>query len=231
MTYTRSLEIAAIADEQNWKASETEKSNLNAGIEVSAKRKNWRITTGLGTLKLQESTNYSTQLTTTEYLYAKKIVNNEYTTTPRGTRVVLLADVKVDSTTSTTSQNDCPTCEIELNYVNIPLTLQYEVGKKRLRYFAEGGINTLINTRNSGQYATLNESNQTWTISDLQSSSAVNNVLLLANASVGANYCLSSSWELWTSYSHRIGLGSVFATYEHKPSWRGVRAGVSYKIR
>lgn len=238
VNYEKSVVLpVSLRDENNNLGNSETQSSWNYGINVGLKKGNWMLSTGLGVLSLREKTNYITQKEAYTYTTAPRIVNGEYTTTPRGTRVALVSQTTIDSTLVSTTSNACNDCNVSFNYVSVPLSLQYNFGKSRLRYFAEAGVTASFLQNAKGDYAlpeviTIDSVSQSnGVIVDLTKSEDVSKMLLQANAAVGVKFWLTPRWNLWTSYGYGMGLNSMLSTYEQKPTLQNLRVGVEFKLR
>ncbi|PCJ63904.1 MAG: hypothetical protein COA58_14835 [Bacteroidetes bacterium] len=211
--------------------SETQNS-INYGINFGVQHKKIRISTGLGMLSLREKTFYTESSFEYVFTTAPRITNTKYTTTPRGTRVVLIGQVKADSTEVSTSNYICNGCDVEFNYITVPINVQYTIGKRRLRYFGDVGLNTSFFKDAKGDYAqVVGEQNSQIEVVNLSSTSDVSKILLHANASIGTQYWISPRCNIWSSFGYGLGLNSMFESYEQKATLRNLKVGLEYKLR
>jgi len=238
VNYTKNTVLPEKAsDEQNNLGKSTAQNAYNYGLNVGVKKGNWMLSSGLTMLSLKEKTYYTESQEEYIYITAPRISNAEYTTTPRGTRVALISQEKVDSTLLSSTNQICEGCEVSFNYVSVPVNLQYNFGKKRLRYFAEAGLTASFLVNAKGTYALRKNANKDITvlpiteIVDLSTSEEVAKMLLQANAAVGAKYWLTPRWNVWTSCGYGLGLNSMLTSYEQKPTIQNVRVGVEFKLR
>ena len=238
VNYTKNTVLPENAsDEQNNLGKSNTANAYNYGLNVGVKKGNWMLSSGLAMLSLREKTYYTESQEEYTYINAPRISNAEYTTTPRGTRVALISQEKVDSTLLSSTNQICEGCEVSFNYISVPLNLQYNFGKKRLCYFVEAGISASFLINAKGTYALLKNANKDITvlpnteIVDLNTSEDVARILLQGNAAVGAKYWLTPRWNLWTSYGYGMGLNSMLGSYEQKPTIQNVRVGVEIKLR
>jgi hypothetical protein len=238
VNYAKNIVLPEVeSDRDNNLGKSTAQSSYNYGVDLGVKRGNWMLSTGLGVLSLREKTYYTESMSDYEYITALRISNTEFRTTPRGTRVALISEQNVDSTLVETVRQICEGCEASFNYVSVPLSVQYNLGKGRLRYFAEAGVTASFLQNAKGNYA-FSQLTQvdtlvvnTTTIVSLDNSSEVANVLLQANAAVGVKFWLSPRWNVWSSYGYGLGLNSMLGNYEHIPSIQNLRVGVEFKLR
>jgi len=211
--------------------------SFNYGVNVGVKRGNWMLTSGLGIVSLLEKTYYTELEEEYSYIQSPKISDINYTTTPRGTRVALVTQQTIDSTLSVSTRQVCEGCEVSFDYVSVPLNLQYNLGKRRLWYFAEVGVSASFLTSAKGTYATLKNANGHLTVRssvqlvDLSTSDDVAKMLLYGNAAVGAKFWLTPSWNLWTSYGYGTGINSMLRSHQQKPRVQNIRLGVEIKFR
>ena len=226
-----------IADKEGNLGKSDAQNSYNYGLNVGVKRGKWMLSSGVGVLGLNENTNYSETSEAYTYSTVPRITNNQYTTTPRGTRVVLVTQQNVDSTLVSTTSQVCEGCDVSFNYISIPLNLQYNFGENRLRYFAEAGLNTLILQKARGNYALLQQiqadsiSVSSTSIVALENSEEVFKVVLQANVAVGVKLWLTPRLNLWSSYGYGLGLNSILSGYEQKPKNQYLRVGVEFKLR
>ncbi|MDB4161585.1 hypothetical protein N9772_04380 [Bacteroidia bacterium] len=227
-----------ITDEEGNLGQSNAQNSYNYGLNVGVKRGKWMLSSGIGVLRLKENTNYTETSETYRYTTVPKIANNRYATTPRGTHVVLITQQKVDSAVvRTTSRQVCEGCGVSFNYISVPLNLQYNFGKNRLRYFAEAGLNTLFLQKARGNYALPQQmladsiAVSGTSIVALASSEEVSKIVLQANAAVGVKLWLTPRWNLWSSYGYGLGINSILSSYEQKSRTQYLRVGVEFKLR
>lgn len=238
VNYTKNAVLPKyVSDEENNLGKSNTENAYNYGLNVGVKKGNWMLSSGLAMLSLREKTYYTESQEEYTYVTAPRISNTEYTTTPRGTRVALITQEKVDSTLLSSTNQICEGCDVSFNYVSVPLNVQYNLGKKRLHYFAEAGVTASFLVSAKGDYATLQNTDVDITvlpnteIVDLSTSEDIARILLQANAAVGAKYWLTPRWNLWTSYGYGMGLNSMLGSYEQKPTIQNVRVGLEFKLR
>jgi cytoskeletal protein RodZ len=238
VNYTKNTVLPENASDEQGNLGKSNTANAyNYGLNIGVKKGNWMLSSGLAMLSLREKTYYTESQEEYTYINAPRISNAEYTTTPRGTRVALISQEKEDSTLLSSTNQICEGCEVSFNYISVPLNLQYNFGKKRLRYFVEAGISASFLINAKGTYALLKNANKditvlpTTEIVDLSTSEDVAKMLLQTNAAVGAKYWLTPRWNLWTSYGYGMGLNSMLGSYEQKPTIQNVRVGVEFKLR
>jgi hypothetical protein len=238
VNYTKNAVLPINAsDEGDNLGKSTAENSYNYGLNVGVEKGNWMLSSGLGMLSLREKTYYAESQEEYTYVTAPRISENDFAFTPRGTRVALITQEKVDSTLISSTDQICEGCEVSFTYVSVPLNLQYNLGNKRLRYFAEAGISASFLINAKGRYALLKNTDVNITvlpnteIVDLSTSEAVARILLQANAAVGAKYWLTPRWNLWTSYGYGMGLTSMLGSYEQKPTIQNIRIGLEFKLR
>jgi hypothetical protein len=238
LNYTKNTVLSENAsDEHNNLGKSNTENAYNYGLKVGVKKGNWLLNSGLGMLSLKEKTYYTESQEEYTYVTAPRISKNDFAFTPRGTRVALITQENVDSTLLSSANQICEGCEVSFNYVSVPLNLQYNWGKKRLRYFAEAGVTTSFLVSAKGDYALLKNADvditvlPTTEIADLSTSEDVAKILLQANAAVGAKYWLTPRWNVWTSYGYGMGLNSMLGSYKQKPTIQNLRVGLEFKLR
>lgn len=238
LMYAKSVVAPDFITDENNNLGKSETQNLyNYGLNFGIKKDNWTLSSGIGFLSLKENIFYTASSKEYEYITAPRISNSEYTTTPRGTRVALVSMQNVDSTLVESADQVCEGCEVSFNYVSVPLSLQYNFGKYKLRYFAEAGVTASFLQNAKGVYATLKDADSDFAVLpstqlvDLSTSEDVSKMLIQANAAVGVKFWLTPRWNLWSSYGYGMGLNSMLGSYEQKPTIQNVRVGVEFKLR
>lgn len=223
-------------DNDNFSKSSPQQS-VNYGINVGVKKGKWMLSTGIGILELSERTFYTTQMDEYEYTTAPRITNAQYTTTPRGTRVALITETRIDSTLISTTVNECAGCEVQFNYVSVPLQVQYTAGRSRVRGFLEVGVVASFLQNANGVYATLKDANSDLAVVpstqlvDLSTTDEVSKILMQASAAVGAKLWLAPRWNVWSSYGYGFGLNSMLRSYEQNANLQNVRVGLEFKLK
>lgn len=226
-----------IIDEERNLGNSTTTNWYNYGLNIGVKKGGWMLSSGIGFLSLRQNTFYTQS--TKEYVYTivPRISNANFTTTPRGTRVALITQTIVDSSLITIVEPNCSRCEVAFNYVAVPLNVQYNFGKSRLRYFAEAGMTASFLQNATGVYATLKHpySNvaalPSVQLVELSTSEDVSKILLQANTAVGAKFWVAPRWNIWSSYGYGMSLNSMLGSYDQKPTIQNVRVGVEFKLR
>ncbi len=238
LMYAKSVNTPQFLTDEEANLGKSEAQNTyNYGLTIGIKKGQWMLSSGLGFLSLREKTFYTDTKLAYQYTTAPRISNTNFTTTPRGTRVALVSQQKVDSTLVTSTQQVCEGCEASFDYVSVPLSVQYNFGKSRLRYFTEMGLTASFLQNASGEYATLKDVYSDLTvvpssqIVDLSISDDVSKILLQANVALGAKFWLTPKWNLWTSYGYGMGLSSMLGSYEQKPTIKNLRVGLEFKLR
>lgn len=224
-------------DRENNLGKSNAEASYNYGLNIGFKRGKWMLSSGIGMLHLKEKTYYTETNDAYTYVTAPRISNSAYTTTPRGTRVALITQENIDSTLVSTTDQVCEGCDVSFNYISVPLNLQYNFGKDRLRYFVEAGLSASFLQKAKGNYAIPaiipNDSVflPNTPIVSLANGEEVSKMLLQANAAIGVKFWLSPKWNLWTSYGYGMGLNSMLSIYEQKPTIQNLRVGVEFKLR
>ena len=224
------IKLNGLIDENNHKTNENELQSMGYGMNISAQKNRWKFTTGFGMLSLQQKTNYNITTTEKTYIYRKKLLNRNYTISPRGKPIALIGDVIVDSTFSTSQQDVCPDCIAKFDYWSVPLQLNYQtITRGRVSYFGGLGLNIDILKKAKGLY-TASANDGILDVVDLDEK-LVAKRLIRINGSIGVRYGLAKSWGLWSSYSYGYGMKSMLNSYDQIPKTNTIQFGVEYKIR
>ena len=224
------IKLNGLIDENNHKTNENELQSMGYGMNISAQKNRWKFTTGFGMLSLQQKTNYNITTTEKTYIYKKKLLNRNYTISPRGKPIALIGDVIVDSTFSTSQQDVCPDCIAKFDYWSVPLQLNYQtITRGRVSYFGGLGLNIDILKKAKGLY-TASANDGILDVVDLDEK-LVAKRLIRINGSIGVRYGLAKSWGLWSSYSYGYGMKSMLNSYDQIPKTNTIQFGVEYKIR
>ena len=224
------IKLNGLIDENNHKTNENELQSMGYGINISAQKNRWKFTTGFGMISLQQKTNYNITTTEKTYIYKKKLLNRNYTISPRGKPIALIGDVIVDSTFSTSQQDVCPDCIAKFDYWSVPLQLNYQtITRGRVSYFGGLGLNIDILKKAKGLY-TASANDGILDVVDLDEK-LVAKRLIRINGSIGVRYGLAKSWGLWSSYSYGYGMKSMLNSYDQIPETNTIQFGVEYKIR
>ena len=224
------IKLNGLIDENNHKTNENELQSMGYGVNISAQKNRWKFTTGFGMISLQQKTNYNITTTEKTYIYRKKLLNRNYTISPRGKPIALIGDVIVDSTFSTSQQDVCPDCIAKFDYWSVPLQLNYQtIARGRVSYFGGLGLNIDILKKAKGLY-TASANDGILDVVDLDEK-LVAKRLIRINGSIGVRYGLAKSWGLWSSYSYGYGMKSMLNSYDQIPKTNTIQFGVEYKIR
>lgn len=224
------IKLNGLIDENNHKTNENELQSMGYGMNISAQKNRWKFTTGFGMLSLQQKTNYNITTTEKTYIYKKKLLNRNYTISPRGKPIALIGDVIVDSTFSTSQQDVCPDCIAKFDYWSVPLQLNYQtITRGLVSYFGGLGLNIDILKKAKGLY-TASANDGILDVVDLDEK-LVAKRLIRINGSIGVRYGLAKSWGLWSSYSYGYGMKSMLNSYDQIPKTNTIQFGVEYKIR
>lgn len=228
--YKTVIKLNGLIDENNHKTNENELQSMGYGMNISAQKNRWKFTTGFGMISLQQKTNYNITTTEKTYIYKKKLLNRNYTISPRGKPIALIGDVIVDSTFSTSQQDVCPDCIAKFDYWSVPLQLNYQtITRGRVSYFGGLGLNFDILKKAKGLY-TASANDGILDVVDLDEK-LVAKRLIRINGSIGVRYGLAKSWGLWSSYSYGYGMKSMLNSYDQIPKTNTIQFGVEYKIR
>ncbi len=208
---------------------------FNVGIDLSVRRKNSTFNTGLEKSDYSMVTHYPVTQRNVTYDTAFRLINKQFTQTPRGSRVALVANV-VDSTEETSTATECLNCKVKFNYVNIPLKFGYEWHRKRMGIFASGGIQFSLLTGASGALALTEEMIELEGASilkkeNLRTADVLNRHLTMIAFGTGIKYNLSSVWELRSEFTYRKSMNAVFRSRDYPWQSSGITVGLMYRVK
>lgn len=208
---------------------------MNNGIDLSVKKGHWNLVSGLELASYRIQTNYSVSTESHQIESYFKMVNRNYTQSPRGSRVALITQVN-DTNTTRTSSVQCQNCEVEFNYVNIPLFLQYEIGKRRTGLYVSGGMIASRLTSASGQYALTDRVQEIngvsgFELESLENSDKLNKWMMMTGFGMGIRHRLSPKADIKAGYSRYASLGSMFKQTNHTLLSQNYSVALSYRIK
>jgi hypothetical protein len=228
-SHTNNKSVASsIVDDLDNLTNSTELMSYNYGLKFSLAKGNWSIYSGVLNNKLQEKTNYSSSETYYDYETKLRMIDGSYTTTPRGTRVVLVQEEKVDSTLVSKSVPICTDCNTQINYVSVPIGLQYSFGSRKLTYFGEvAGLYSRL-TSVQGDYALVGNSEEIEIrevdITDL------NRNIFSGSVAFGIDYKVISRVSIWSSLGVRQTMQSTLKSYDQNARVYPLRVGVKVRL-
>lgn len=205
-------------------------STFNYGLQLRAQRGKWSIGSGLMLTSTNEQTNFTSSESSYTYKKGLRVVDTAYTTTTRGTRVILVEQVIVDSTQVITKSIECEDCQNEINYLTIPLFVRYNFGKSRLRYFGELGGTLAFIQKNQGQFAVVEKASNTVAIRSLESVD-LNSMIVSLTLNAGAQYHINNRISAWTSLGIRNSRTSTFSNLNHLTKVTALKVGIEYRLK
>ncbi len=205
------------------------------GIDYRIQRKKWFLMSGVQTGTYSLETNYSSTLHQVTYDTTFRLLNKQYTQTPRGSRVALVGNT-IDSTVVHASRTDCPNCTVKLQYVSIPLRLGYEWAYRRVRINPSLGVRVNFFSKGQGRLANPNvfiqeEGWQKMQETDLSKDGFMRNYFPQVGYAIGLNYRLSSRLDFRGEYLQWNATSSVFLQSESKLKENGLSLGLIYRLR
>jgi len=222
-------DISGLSDASQ-KLNEKTMNSWNYGVHVGIGKGDWIFRSGLEYTGLREQTNYETVIDNWSYDSTLVIKKSSYTETPRGTRVAILG-YDIDSTLSQERFVDCPDCEVQFNYLTIPVNAQYNLGLGRHSIFAEAGIRYSFLLSASGKYSTNPEQGVSSSMIDLSTTDVLERSLLSAQVGLGYKYHLNHRLALTGALQMSTALGSMFSNYDHAVRLNGMRVGLEWRVR
>ena len=230
--YTKQLS----AEMESKTASQQAMPSNNFGLQLRLQHKNWSVLTGIGQTNLYEQNNFVTSETTWDYTTSYRLIQDEYTETPRGKKVSLIKK-EIDSVGTTTNRIDCPNCETKISYINVPLALQYELKRNRVVAFGQVGVNMAILQNAAGLYAvdwvqkTPTDDAEMLVLPLEDNLDYLNPKLWQTQATMGLKYRITSQWNIWGNYSVSQSANSVTTKYEQQALLQQFGLGIEYKLK
>lgn len=201
------------------------------GINGAAYKNNWKINLGLGATQMREQNTYVAQEYSYTYDTSYALVDRNFDQTPTGRNRALIAQKVEVSSVDSTEYAICESCKTTFSYIDIPLSVQYQFGKSRMKFIGEIGGGLSILTRANGYYTlahTLGE-NGSYEVGPVEKTD-LNRVLYNGNAALGLSYRINSKLTMYSSYGMRWYQTSMTKNYEQVPILRGIRIGVELRL-
>ena len=104
----------------------------------------------------------------------------------------------------------------------------YEMGKKRFRFYVEVGLNTAIRLKQKGYYTTF-ENNQ-YRVVNLKNNDLTNAILFQSYTAFGVKYAMGKSFNILGGYGFSKGLNSMVKGYVQKPNGQFFNLGLELKL-
>lgn len=205
-------------------------SAMNYGLSLKVKKGKWSIGTAILLTSLNERTNFTQATTSYQYQTAYRLVDSDFSTTSRGTRVILIEEVIVDSTVVTDENVICKDCQNELTYLEIPLFARYDVNLSRLTLFGEVGGSLAFLRKNSGDFALLSEQGKTIEVRQTNDGD-LRSMIPFVSLNAGVAYQISARISAWSSIGIRTSNQSAFVGFEQQTSLSSFRLGLQYRLR
>ncbi len=221
---------------QSKTASQQAMPSTNLGLQLRLEYKNWSVLSGIGQTNLYEQTNFVTSETTWDYTTSYRLIQDEYTETPRGKKVSLIKKEN-DSVGTTTNRIDCPNCETKISYINVPLAVHYELTRNRIVGFGQVGINMAILQKTTGLYAVDLVQKATTDEAEMlvlpleDNLYYLNPILWQTQANVGLKYRITNQWNIWGNYGVARSVNSITTKYGQRALLQQFGLGFEYRLR
>jgi hypothetical protein len=212
---------------QSGSLSETTQPSMSYGVQAYAKRGKWNLRLGINYLQLEEKINFQEESYNTSYDTSIVLVTRNFETTEHGKTTALVKKVIV-GTSDTTVQTVCLNCQTRFSYIEIPVALQYEWGKSRLKYFAEAGFGVSFLKKADGFYSTeliSTDKGNEYIVKEITNAD-MNKRLWSTNARLGLKYKLYSNLGVYGSYGYKYYHTSAMKSYNQRPSLEVVEFGL-----
>ena len=219
--YTRDV------NKQLLKTDEQTLNRVGYNLQFMAQKNRWGIKTGIGLLQLAERTNYQSINKSYSIDTVYKLVNPNYGLSPNGNLIALIKK-KLDTTTTVWNTVANPNALAQFTYLKIPLMANYEMGKKRFRFYVEAGLNTAICLKQKGYYTTF-ENNQ-YRVVNLKNNNLSNAILFQSYMAFGVKYAMGKSFNIVGGYGFSKGLNSMVKGYVQKPNSQFFNLGLELKL-
>jgi len=209
------------------KADEQTLNRTGYNLQFMAQKNSWGIKTGIGLLQFAERTNYQSINKSYSIDTVYRLVNPNYGLSPTGNTIALIKK-QLDTTTTVWNTIANPNAIAQFTYLKIPLMVNYELGKKRFRFYIEAGLNTAILLKQKGYYTSF-ENNQ-YRVVDLKNNDLTKGVLFQSYTAFGFKYAIGKSLNLLGGYGFSKGLNSMVKGYQQKPNTQFFNLGLALKL-
>jgi hypothetical protein len=212
--------------------SEVPLSVMEYGLYGGVQSGKWLINIGVSKTYFQEQTNYESYQYNYTHDTSYTLVSSNFGTTAGGKNLGLLKRTIESTVYDSISKIDCLDCLAKFSYINVPISVQYEVTKTGFKYFGEFGFVSSFLNDQSGLYtlsATSSELGTYYQVGSL-TSDKVQKVLLQASAQVGLKYECFTRYHLVGSYRYQIAFNSMMKDYNQKLKTHGVLLGLEYSF-
>ena len=231
------LYYLALTSEYDWytrnenklllKADEQTLNRAGYNLQFMALKNRWGIKAGIGLLQLAERTNYQSISKSYSIDTVYRLVNPNYGLSPTGNSIALIKK-KLDTTTTVWNTVANPNAIAQFTYLKIPLMVNYEMGRKRFRFYFEAGLNTAIRVKQKGYYTSF-ENNQ-YHVVNLKNNDLSNSILFQSYAGFGVKYAIGKSLNMVGGYGFSKGLNSMVKGYVQKPNSQFFNLGLELKL-
>ncbi|PCJ66478.1 MAG: hypothetical protein COA58_06790 [Bacteroidetes bacterium] len=214
--------------------SEKEVSSIGYGLGGFVGYKRWKFKLGVGQLNLREKNNYIGEMYDYTYDTSFVLVKRNYNITSHGKTTALVKEI-INSTVDTSSMSLCQDCKTTFSYIEIPMSIQYEVGKSRLRCFGEIGVGLSFLQKAKGYYSTafmenaMSENGGTYRIAQVQKED-VNKMLWSTKVALGIKYRLTKELSLYSSYEYTMYRTSMMTNYDQMARLNKAKLGIEYRF-
>ena len=208
-------------------ANEVPLATWGAGVSASAHYKRFVFSVGAGYSKSESMADYNQTTFTNRYDTSYILNKRNFSTTKSGKDLALVKEVigvTMDSFTSVY----CEGCRSKIEYLDIPFSMQYVFGNKRIRPYGEIGSVVSFPIKTSG-YFNRNFVSRDGTLID-NNNQARANTLVRVSAAVGTHVSVTSRWDFYTQMGYRTGMNSIFKGQSQNSSDVLWKAGLSLRL-
>jgi hypothetical protein len=227
------LQRAFITDKSSYKiidvwVNEMPISTWGTGMSVSAQYKRFVFSAGAGYSKVESMDDYYVRNYRNQYDTTYILNKRDYSTTKSGKELALVKEV-IAVTTDSTITEFCGHCRSKIEYLDLPISIQYIFGNKRVRPYGELGSVVSLPMTMSGYF----NNNFIYEDGIVQGSGQVDNdvnILVRASVAVGARVSVNSRWDIYSQIGYRVGASAILKGEYQKPSDSLWKAGFSLKL-
>jgi len=198
-----------------------------AGLSFQLERRNLNFKMGLGYSYIESITNYSRPVVSTTYDTSYTLQSRIYRSTLSGKNLALVQQ-DITATNSYSLMPVCEDCKSKIEYLDIPLAIQYKVKRKRLNIYGELGANVSVPLSVSGYYTLNKTGHEVGYPEELLKSQA--NTVVRASLALGCGYSINSRLGIYTQMGYRKGLVSILERYDNQPKDLLFRAGLNIRL-
>jgi len=205
------------------KKAETPNSVQKIGLNVEAKKGNFKLFSGLGFTRFNTTTNYKTEGKTYTYDTSYYMVKRNYTNSPSNNGIALIKR-QIDTSSQSYTVKHCANCAQRFDYLSIPLGLGYSIPFIGSSIDIDAQLVGNVFLGQKGEYANLIDGNGSVESVFIES---INQPLFWESRfGLGLSQTFNDRFRIGANFGYNYGLSSMMKNYEQKPSYWSTRVNV-----